>query len=215
MATAPKKKPAPKKPPVKKAARPAPKDSGSKAKTPSTGSKNSPEGTRPTSSAPKNSSSASAGERRDVIGSEPVNNSDGAAEVVREAVAHYEAGTVRETASRYKSEVAAKKAARRDVVGDKPVSEGDSRRGAADSNSNGSAEADTVRSFVQRLERIDTEIAELRDDRKEILAEAKEAGVNVKAAEKLVRERMESEERRKKAAALEDMIEQYRLWVSS
>jgi uncharacterized protein (UPF0335 family) len=150
-----------------------------------------------------------------VIGSEPVNNSDGAAEVVREAVAHYEAGTVRETASRYKSEVAAKKAARRDVVGDKPVSEGDSRRGAADSNSNGSAEADTVRSFVQRLERIDTEIAELRDDRKEILAEAKEAGVNVKAAEKLVRERMESEERRKKAAALEDMIEQYRLWVSS
>jgi uncharacterized protein (UPF0335 family) len=148
-----------------------------------------------------------------VIGSEPVNNSDGAAEVVREAVAHYEAGTVRETASRYKSEAAAEKAPRRDVVGGQPAAKGD-RRGA-NNNSNGSTEADTVRSFVQRLERIDTEIAELRDDRKEILAEAKEAGVNVKAAEKLVRERMESEERRQKAAALEDMIEQYRLWVSS
>jgi uncharacterized protein (UPF0335 family) len=143
-----------------------------------------------------------------------VNNSDGAAEIVREAVAQYEAGTVRETASRYKSEAAAEKAVRRDVVGDQPAAKGD-RRGANNNNSNGSAEADTVRSFVQRLERIDTEIAELRDDRKEILAEAKEAGVNVKAAEKLVRERMESEERRKKAAALEDMIEQYRLWVSS
>jgi uncharacterized protein (UPF0335 family) len=144
-----------------------------------------------------------------------VNNSDGAAGIVREAVDQYEAGTVRETASRYKSDAVAEKAPRRDVVGDKPVSGGGSRRGAANSNSNGSAEADTVRSFVQRLERIDTEIAELRDDRKEILAEAKEAGVNVKAAEKLVKERMEPEERRKKAAALEDMIEQYRQWVSS
>ena len=47
--------------------------------------------------------------------------------------------------------------------------------------------------YIERLERMDEEISELKDDRKDILAEAKSKGYNPKAITKLITERRKKE----------------------
>ena len=50
-------------------------------------------------------------------------------------------------------------------------------------------------SFIERVENLNTEIKGLQDDRKEVLKEASEAGLNVKALKRVIRERaMDREE---------------------
>jgi uncharacterized protein (UPF0335 family) len=46
--------------------------------------------------------------------------------------------------------------------------------------------AEQIRAFVERIERMDAEIAEHKDDRKEVLAEAKGTGLDTKALLKIV-----------------------------
>ena len=46
--------------------------------------------------------------------------------------------------------------------------------------------AEQIRAFVERIERMDAEIADRKDDRKEVLAEAKGTGLDTKALLKIV-----------------------------
>lgn len=48
------------------------------------------------------------------------------------------------------------------------------------------AAADQIRSFVQRIERMDQEIKDKKEDRKEVLAEAKGTGLDTKVLLKVV-----------------------------
>lgn len=50
-------------------------------------------------------------------------------------------------------------------------------------------------SFIERVENLNTEIKGLQDDRKEVFKEVSEAGLNVKALKRVIRERaMDREE---------------------
>lgn len=62
-----------------------------------------------------------------------------------------------------------------------------------------------LRSFVERIERLDEEIGALTDDRKEVFAEAKNAGFDTKTLRKLIALRRMDDEDRLKAAALMDL----------
>ena len=48
---------------------------------------------------------------------------------------------------------------------------------------------DTIRGFVARMETIDAEIRDRREDRREIVQEAKAAGIDTKALNAAIRER--------------------------
>jgi uncharacterized protein (UPF0335 family) len=56
---------------------------------------------------------------------------------------------------------------------------------------NNSVAPERLRSVVERYERLDQEIRELRDDQKDIMAEAKSAGFDVKVLRQLIHERRE------------------------
>jgi uncharacterized protein (UPF0335 family) len=67
-----------------------------------------------------------------------------------------------------------------------------------------SVAADQLRSYVERIERIEEEIAGLNGDKKEIYAEAKGNGFDTKALKKIVAlRRKDYAERREEAAILE------------
>lgn len=67
--------------------------------------------------------------------------------------------------------------------------------------------ADRLRSFVERIERLDEERQALADDTKEIYAEAKGQGFDVKTMRKIVRLRkMDTDQRREEEALLETYL---------
>ncbi len=67
--------------------------------------------------------------------------------------------------------------------------------------------ADRLRSFVERIERLEEERQALADDMKEIYAEAKGQGFDVKTMRKIVRLRkMDTDQRREEEALLETYL---------
>lgn len=62
--------------------------------------------------------------------------------------------------------------------------------------------ADQLRAFIERVERIEMEIAERNADKKEIYAEAKASGFDVPTIKKLVRMRAQDPHDRAEADAL-------------
>lgn len=58
-------------------------------------------------------------------------------------------------------------------------------------------DSDALRNIVDRVERVQCEIDELKDDQKEIFEEAKSKGLNVKIVRKVIRERRKRDEDRK------------------
>ena len=61
-----------------------------------------------------------------------------------------------------------------------------------------------LKSIVERIENIDGQIKELRDDRNDILAEAKSAGLDPKTLRKVVSIRKEDSKKREQARAILD-----------
>lgn len=73
-----------------------------------------------------------------------------------------------------------------------------------------SAAAGELLSFVERIERLESDKAEIAQDIKDVKAEAKGRGFDVKAIEKIVKERGESEEQRRRRRETEDITDVYR-----
>ena len=67
--------------------------------------------------------------------------------------------------------------------------------------------AQRLRSFVERVERLETEIAELNSDKKEVYAEAKGEGYDVKTLKKVIQRRRMDRADRQEADALLDLYE--------
>ena len=67
------------------------------------------------------------------------------------------------------------------------------------------ATASRIRSFVERAERLDDEKADIAQQRKEVMAEAKSDGYNVAALNKLIALRKMDAEDRAEADAILDM----------
>jgi len=61
-----------------------------------------------------------------------------------------------------------------------------------------------LKSIVERLENLDGQIKELRDDRNDIIAEAKSAGFDPKTLRKVVSIRKEDSKKREQAQAILD-----------
>ena len=64
---------------------------------------------------------------------------------------------------------------------------------------------DRLRSFIQRVERLDAEIANLRGDRKDVLAEAKGDGLDTKIIARILRERKKDRDALAEEEALYDL----------
>ncbi len=62
-----------------------------------------------------------------------------------------------------------------------------------------------VRSFVERVEQLESEIAELNEQKKEVFAEAKGEGFDVKILRKVIRLRKQDKVKREEEAALIDL----------
>ena len=63
---------------------------------------------------------------------------------------------------------------------------------------------DRLRSYVERIERLNAEVAELKGDIKDIFTEVKAAGFDTKVVRQLIRERrMDAAEREEREALLE------------
>ena len=62
-----------------------------------------------------------------------------------------------------------------------------------------------VRSFVERIEQLDSEIAELNEGKKEVLAEAKGEGFDVKILKEIVRLRKQDKDERDEHESLLDL----------
>lgn len=73
-----------------------------------------------------------------------------------------------------------------------------------------SAAAGELLSFVERIERLESDKAEIAQDIKDVKAEAKSRGFDVKAIEKIVKERGETEEQRRRRKETEDLTDVYR-----
>ncbi len=73
-----------------------------------------------------------------------------------------------------------------------------------------SAAADELRVYIERIERLESDKAEIAQDIKDVKAEAKSRGFDVKAIEKIVKERGESEEQRRRRKETEDLTDVYR-----
>jgi uncharacterized protein (UPF0335 family) len=69
----------------------------------------------------------------------------------------------------------------------------------------GGIAAERLRSFVQRIERLDEEIKALNSDKSEVFKEAKSAGFDVKILRKLIAERRLEEHVRNEAEELLDL----------
>lgn len=78
-----------------------------------------------------------------------------------------------------------------------------------DNNSNGTSDVggvagERLKSFIERVERLEEEKAELAEDIKEVMAEAKAVGFDVKTIRKIIRLRkMDTEKRREEDELLE------------
>ena len=68
-----------------------------------------------------------------------------------------------------------------------------------------SVAADILRSVVERIERIEEEIAEKNADKRDIYAEAKANGFDVKALKRIVSERRVDRDERMEAEAILDL----------
>lgn len=67
--------------------------------------------------------------------------------------------------------------------------------------------ADRLRSFVERIERLEEEISSLNDDKKEVYSEAKGQGFDVPTIKKIVRLRAkDTDQRREEEALLETYL---------
>lgn len=73
-----------------------------------------------------------------------------------------------------------------------------------------SAAADELRVYIERIERLESNKAEIAQDIKDVKAEAKSRGYDVKAIEKIVKERGETEEQRRRRKETEDLTDVYR-----
>ena len=62
-----------------------------------------------------------------------------------------------------------------------------------------------IRSFVERIENIDSELAELNEQKKEIFAEAKGEGFDVKILKEIVKLRKQDKEERDERESLLDL----------
>ena len=73
-----------------------------------------------------------------------------------------------------------------------------------------SAAADELRVYIERIERLESNKAEIAQDIKDVKAEAKSRGFDVKAIEKIVKERGETEKQRRRRKETEDLTDVYR-----
>ena len=64
---------------------------------------------------------------------------------------------------------------------------------------------DRIRSFVERIEQLDTELQELNEQKKEVFAEAKGEGFDVKILKEIVKLRKQDQEERDEHETLLDV----------
>ena len=64
---------------------------------------------------------------------------------------------------------------------------------------------DRIRSFVERIEQLETELKELNEGKKEVFAEAKGEGFDVKILKEIIRLRKQDEEEREEHETLLDV----------
>jgi uncharacterized protein (UPF0335 family) len=62
-----------------------------------------------------------------------------------------------------------------------------------------------IRAFIERIENLDTEIQELNEQKKEVFAEAKGDGFDVKILKEIVKLRMQDEEERDERESMLDL----------
>ena len=62
-----------------------------------------------------------------------------------------------------------------------------------------------IRSFVERIENLDTELAELNEQKKEVFAEAKAEGLDVKILREIIKLRKQDKEERDEHETLLDL----------
>ena len=62
-----------------------------------------------------------------------------------------------------------------------------------------------IRAFVERIENLDTEIQELNEQKKEVFAEAKGEGFDVKILKEIVKRRKQDEEERDERESMLDL----------
>ncbi len=72
-------------------------------------------------------------------------------------------------------------------------------------NNSGGVAGDRIRSFVERIERLEEEIKGLTDDKKDIYAEAKGEGFDVKILREVVRLRKQDKDEREEHETLLDV----------
>lgn len=72
------------------------------------------------------------------------------------------------------------------------------------------AAAEELLSYIERVERLETLKREIADDLKEVKQEAKQRGYSVKAIERIVKERAESDEQRQARQETEQLTDIYR-----
>lgn len=73
-----------------------------------------------------------------------------------------------------------------------------------------SAATEELRVYIERIERLEHDKAEIAQDIKDVKAEAKSRGFDVKAIEKIVKERAETDEQRRRRKETEDLTDVYR-----
>ncbi|KQO69503.1 hypothetical protein ASF22_02525 [Methylobacterium sp. Leaf87] len=71
-----------------------------------------------------------------------------------------------------------------------------------------SVSADQLKSFIERVESVDSEIADRQSDRREILAEAKGSGFDTAAIRKLIQIRKQDRAERQEQQAILEMYAQ-------
>ena len=64
---------------------------------------------------------------------------------------------------------------------------------------------DRIRSFVERIEQLETELKELNEGKKEVFAEAKGEGFDVKILKEIIKLRKQDEEEREEQETLLDV----------
>ena len=64
---------------------------------------------------------------------------------------------------------------------------------------------DRIRSFVERIEQLDTELQEINEQKKEVFAEAKGEGFDVKVLKEIIRLRKQDQEERDEHETLLDV----------
>ena len=64
---------------------------------------------------------------------------------------------------------------------------------------------DRIRSFVERIEQLDTELQELNEQRKEVFAEAKGEGIDVKLLKEIIKLRKQDKDERDEHEVLLDV----------